>query len=138
MFSTSLSARMLAMSAVFAVVLGAALTVLILAIGNQRSAGRTALRAEQAIATGRALETAAVNLDNGVRAYVISGRPTSMRPYDAAKRAFPGRLAALRKLARRARGERTAPNPMGAKLKDYIALGGEPLIELARDQRETA
>ena len=38
---------MLALSAAFAVVLAAALTLLILAISNQRSAGRTALRAEQ-------------------------------------------------------------------------------------------
>src|SRR3954468_8702822 len=138
MFSTSLSARMLAMSAVFAVVLGAALTVLILAIGNQRSAGRTALRAEQAIATGRALETAAVNLDNGVRAFVISGRPASLRPYKAARSVFPRRLAALRVLATQAPEERNVLNAIEAQFKDYVDLWGEPLIELARDQRDTA
>ena len=129
---------MLALSAIFAIVLAAALTVLILAISNQRSAGRTALRAEQAIATGRALETAAVNLDNGVRAYVISGRPASLRPYNAARRVFPSRLAQLRRLASEAPGERMLLDGIEAQFKDYVDLWGEPLIELARDQRETA
>ena len=126
------------MSAAFAVVLAAALTVLILAISNQRSAGRTALRAEQAIATGRALETSAVNLDNGVRAFVISGRPASLAPFNGARRAYPDRLDALRRLITESPEERLLLDGIDAQIRDYVDLWGLPLIALAREQLRTA
>jgi signal transduction histidine kinase len=129
---------MLALSAAFAVVLGAALTVLILAISNQRSAGRTALRAEQAIAAGRALETSAVNLDNGVRAFVISGRPASLAPFNGSRRVVPARLDALRHLITESPDERRLLNSIDAHIRDYIDLWGLPLIALARDELNTA
>src|SRR3954471_1026099 len=129
---------MLALSAAFAVGLGAALTVLILAISNQRSAGRTALRAEQAIAAGRALETSAVNLDNGVRAFVISGRPASLAPFNGSRRVVPARLDALRHLITESPDERRLLNSIDAHIRDYIELWGLPLIALARDELNTA
>src|SRR4051794_41945285 len=87
---------MLVLSASFAVVVVGAFLVLVLAIGAQRSAGRTALRAQEAIAAGRALETTALTLDNGVRGYVITGRKRSLAPYTSASRAPPPRPAAPR------------------------------------------
>jgi signal transduction histidine kinase len=129
---------MLALSAAFAVVLVAAFVVLIQAISNQRSAGRTALRAEQAIATGRALETAAVNLDNGVRAFVISGRPASLAPFESARRVYPARLAALGRLVSESPQERRILASIDAQIRDYVDLWGLPLIALARDRQQTA
>ncbi len=126
------------MSAAFATVLAAAFLVLMLAIDRQRSAGRTALRAEQAIATGRELETAAVNLDNGVRAYVITGKRKSLAPFEAARRSYPARLATLRRLASGSPEEHRVLDGIETQIQDYIGLWGLPLIEIAQERLETA
>src|SRR3954468_1463704 len=109
-----------------------------LAIDRQRSAGRTALRAEKAIATGQALETEVVNLDNGVRAYVITGRRKSLAPFDTSRREYPGRLAALRRLASGSTEERRLLDRIDGQIQDYIGLWGLPLIEVAQERLETA
>src|SRR4051794_38893639 len=129
---------MLVVSASFAVVLVGAFAILVLAIGAQRSAGRTALRAQEAIAAGRALEATTLNLDNGVRGYVITGRRGSLAPYDAARRAYPGRLAALRRLLSGSRDEAHHLGRIGAGIQDYVDLWGRPLIALADDNLEVA
>src|SRR4051812_5757025 len=116
----SLSARMLVVSASFAVVLVGAFVILVLAIDAQRAAGRTALRAQEAIAAGRALEATALSLDNGVRGYVITGRRGSLAPYDAARRAYPRRLAALRGLLSGSRDEARHLQRIGVGIKDYV------------------
>jgi signal transduction histidine kinase len=134
----SLSARMLVVSASFAVVLVGAFAILVLAIGAQRSAGRTALRAQEAIAAGRALEATTLNLDNGVRGYVITGRRGSLAPYEAARRAYPGRLAALRRVLSGSTDEASHLSRIAEGIQDYIDLWGRPLIAVANENPEVA
>ena len=138
MIARSLSARMLVVSASFAVVLVGAFAVLVLAIDAQRSAGRTALRAQEAIAAGRALEATALNLDNGVRGYVITGRRGSLAPYETAQRAYPQRLAALREVLSGSADEARHLSRIAAGIQDYIELWGRPLIAVANDNLEVA
>src|SRR4051812_41744749 len=113
---------MLVLSASFAVVVVGAFLVLVLAIGAQRSAGRTALRAEEAIAAGRALETTALTLDNGVRGYVITGRKRSLAPYSSASRALPARLTALRRVLSGSGGQRRPLGRPHARPPHHIAF----------------
>src|SRR5439155_26726286 len=82
----SLSARMLLFSAAAAVLLAAAFIVLILATHTSRDAGREALRSQKAITAGEVLEKSVLSLDNGLRAFIINGRPGSLEPYRVAKR----------------------------------------------------
>ena len=129
---------MLVLSASFAVVVVFAFLVLVLAIGAQRSAGRTALRAQEAIAAGRALETTALTLDNGVRGYVITGRKRSLAPYTSASRALPARLAALRAVLSGSADERRLLGRIDVGIHDYMAFWGSPLIQIAQERLETA
>ena len=129
---------MLVLSATLAVALVGAFVVLVLAIGAQRSAGRTALRAQEAIAAGRALEATALNLDNGVRGFVITGRAGSLAPYTSARRSLPGRVTALRDVLSGSRDERRLLGQIAVGIHDYIAFWGQPLILIARDRLETA
>jgi signal transduction histidine kinase len=129
---------MLVLSASFAVAVVGAFVVLVLAIGAQRSAGRTALRAEKAIAAGRALESAALNLDNGVRGYVITGRRRSLEPFRAGRRAYPTRLAALRGVLSGSREERALLERIDVGIHDYVDFWGMPLILIAEERLETA
>jgi signal transduction histidine kinase len=129
---------MLVVSATVAVAVVGAFIVLVLAIGAQRSAGRTALRAQEAIAAGRALEATSLSLDNGVRGYVITGRRGSLAPYLGATRALPARLEALRGVLSGSPQERRLFRGIDVGIHDYIAFWGRPLILIARERLETA
>src|SRR4051794_33464255 len=129
---------MLVASAAVAVVLTTGFLVLMVAVGRQRDAGRIALRAEQAIATGRALETTAINLDNGVRAFVVTGRRESLQPFFSSQRAYPARLAALRRLISGEPAEVRRLDEIEEQIRDYVDLWGRPLIAVAGERVETA
>jgi signal transduction histidine kinase len=134
----SLSARMLLFSTAAAVLLAAAFVVLILATHTARDAGREALRSQKAITAGEVLEKSVLNLDNGLRAYIINGRTRSLRPYVVAKRAWPAELGALRGLIGADPAERAALRRIGGEITDYIDLWAEPLIAVARDRPDVA
>ena len=129
---------MLVASASFAIAVVGAFIVLVLAIGAQRSAGRTALRAQEAIAAGRTLEATSLSLDNGVRGYVITGRRGSLAPYSSALRVLPGRVRAVREVLSGSPEERRLLGRIDVGIHDYIAFWGRPLILIARERPETA
>src|SRR3954452_1594722 len=113
---------MLLFTTAAAVLLAAAFVFLILATHTARDAGREALRSQKAITAGEVLEKSVLNLDNGLRAYIIHGRTRSLRPYVAAKRAWPSELRALRGLSGGDSAERAALRRIGGEITDYIDL----------------
>ena len=129
---------MLLFSAAAAVLLAAAFVVLILATHTSRDAGREAVRSQKAITAGEVLEKSVLNLDNGLRAYIINGRRRSLAPYLAAKRAWPGELRALSGLIGDDPSERGALRPISGQIQDYIDLWAEPLIAVAKDRPDVA
>src|SRR3954466_4548821 len=129
---------MLLFTTAAAVLLAAAFVVLILATHTARDAGREALRSQKAITAGEVLEKSVLNLDNGLRAYIINGRRRSLAPYAAAKRAWPEQLDALRGLSGDDPAERAALGRIGGEIQDYIDLWAEPLIAVAKDRPEVA
>src|SRR4051812_45295303 len=129
---------MLLFTTAAAVLLAAAFVVLILATHTARDAGREALRSQKAITAGEVLEKSVLNLDNGLRAYIINGRRRSLRPYLVAKRDWPKEMAALRGLIGTDPAERSALGPITGEIQDYIDLWAEPLIAVAKDRPEVA
>ena len=93
-FRRSLTIRTLLVGGVLAALLGAVFAVLVVAVREQQAAGRLALRSQQAIGAGSALETSLVNLENGVRGYVASGRERLLEPFRTARRTTPPRPSA--------------------------------------------
>src|SRR3954467_409555 len=129
---------MLLFSTAAAVGLAPAFAFLIVATHTARDAGREALRSQKAITAGEVLEKSVLNLDNGLRAYIINGRRRSLAPYAAARRAWPEQLVALRGLSGDDPAERAALGRIGGEIQDYIDLWAEPLIAVARDRPEVA
>src|SRR3954453_18931656 len=129
---------MLLFSAAAAVLLAAAFIVLIVATRTARDAGREALRSQKAITAGEVLEKSVLSLDNGLRAYIINGRPGSLAPYRTAKRAWPGELRTLGAFIGDDPVERRALRGIGSQIEDYIDLWAEPLVAVARDRPEVA
>src|SRR4051812_50114046 len=105
-----LTARVLIVSGVITLILGAAFVLLIVAVSGQRDAGRLAIRSQEAITAGNELQKSTINLENGLAKFVASGKERSLEPWRAAPRGYPG---AARKLAAPGAGE--AAPPAGAR-----------------------
>ncbi len=129
----SLTARTLLSSAVLATILVVAFAVLVVAVGNLRSAGRVALRAQQAVTVGTELERSAVNLENGLRGFVASERERDLAPFTTARAEYPRQVARLKRLARDDRPLRADVDRVATLMSDYIGLYALPFLETARE-----
>src|SRR5436309_13379536 len=81
-----------------ALLLGAAFVLLVFAVSRQRDAGRLALRSQEAITAGTELEKTAINMENGLRAYVASGRRPSLGPWTAGLHSYPRQVRQVQRL----------------------------------------
>jgi len=75
-----------------ALLLGAAFVLLVVAVSGQRDAGKLALRSQVAITAGTELEKTVINLENGLRGYVASGRQRQLDPWNAGVKTYPGQV----------------------------------------------
>ena len=112
--------------------------VLVVAVREQQAAGRLALRSQQAIGAGSALETSLVNLENGVRGYVASGRERLLEPFRTARRTYPAQAERLSRLVADEPRQQAAVRQITTGINDYVALWALPLVGLADERREVA
>jgi signal transduction histidine kinase len=134
----SLTARTLAISGIFAVMLAASFAVLIFAIEQLRDAGRAAVRAQEAVTVGTELQKSVANLENGLRGYVATGRNSTLTPFDTARRQYPSEVRRLEALAMDDPGLRKEVLGIAQQIGDYVDLWALPLLGVARDDLEVA
>jgi signal transduction histidine kinase len=134
----SLTARTLVVSSAFAVLLCATVIVLIVAMRDQRAAGRLALRAEETRTAVADLERSIVTLDNGLRAFVAAGREAALRPFTSARRIYPAQLRTLTRLVATDPPARRDVRRIREKIDDYVGLWAVPLIGVARERINVA
>lgn len=134
----SLTARTLAISGVFAVLLAAGFALLVVAINSLRDAGRAAVRAQQAVTAGTELEKSVLNLENGLKGYVASGKPAQLAPFQSARREYPRQVARLKALARDDAQLRGDVERISGSIADYLNLWALPVLSIARDDLEIA
>ena len=137
-FRRSITLRTLLVGGVLAAILGAAFAVLVVAVREQQQAGRLALRSQEAIGAGSALETSLVNLENGVRGYVASGRERLLEPFRSARRTYPGQAERLAELVADEPRQQAAVKEITEGIDDYVSLWALPLVGLAADRRDVA
>jgi signal transduction histidine kinase len=137
-YRRSLTIRTLLVGGVLAALLSAAFAVLVVAVREQQAAGRLALRSQEAIGAGSALETSLVNLENGVRGYVASGRERLLEPFRTARRTYPGQAARLSRLVSDEPEQQAAVRHITTGINDYVSLWALPLVGLADDRRDVA
>ena len=137
-FRQSLTARTLAITGVFAVLIAAGFAALLIAVGGLREAGRAAVRAQQAVTAGTELQRSVVNLENGLRGYVASGRESLLEPFHAARRDYPREVRRLRALARDDPRLRADVEAISEQIDDYVNLWALPLLGIARDDISVA
>jgi len=128
------TARTLLVSGILAALLAVGFAVLVIAVGNLREASRVALRAQQAVTAGTELERSVVALENGLRGFVATGLEADLASSDAARRAYPGQVARLKRLARDDPRLRADVRRAATLISDYIGLWAVPLLQTAREQ----
>jgi signal transduction histidine kinase len=134
----SITFRTLLVGGVLAVLLSAAFAVLVVAVREQQAAGRLALRSQRAIGAGSELETSLVNLDNGVRGYVASGRERLVQPFNGARRTYPRQAARLAELVSDDARQQGAVRRIRTGIDDYVTLWALPLLRIARQRLDVA
>ena len=117
-----------------------ALGLLLDAISRQENAANYAQRAEQAVSASARLERVVVDMESGVRGYLLTGTNRFLEPYRKALVLYPTASGALIQTATTARTQRMATDIqthidsyVNSYLRPLVALG--PEISGARTER---
>jgi signal transduction histidine kinase len=90
--SLSLEARLVAASAVLALLIAGAFVILILALSAHREATREQAESRDATVEVLTLQKLVLDMETALRGYVLSGRPSFLQPYEASRRELGPRL----------------------------------------------
>lgn len=131
--SASLSTRLIAGSAVLAVLVAAAFGVLIFAVTSLDDATKRERHAKAVTAETLQLEKQVLDLDTGVRGFVLTGKQSLLAPWRSARAALPERLRAFRLLASTTRGERRRAEELITAINQYVGGYAGAVIELVRE-----
>jgi CHASE3 domain sensor protein len=85
-----LTRRMVVTSGLLALVVGAAFAVLLVSIADLRNQERATTRAQQVLVSANQLERLVVDMETGVRGFVITGQERFLQPWRAAQAASQG------------------------------------------------
>jgi signal transduction histidine kinase len=129
----SLSSRVVAGSAVLAVLVAAAFGVLVFAVTTLDNATKRERHAKAVTAQTLQLEKLVLDLDTGLRGFVLTGKSDLLRPWTSARAALPGRLQAFRQLASTSPAERRRVGALIDAIKLYAYDYATPVVEIAQE-----
>jgi signal transduction histidine kinase len=84
-------------STALAILVGGSFAVLLVVVSDLRASARMELLSEAELDASDRLERLAVDLETGVRGFVITRQEQFLAPFNAARAAFPGQIAALQR-----------------------------------------
>jgi signal transduction histidine kinase len=90
-----LTPRMVIASGLLAVIVGVAFAILLAAVSELRDSGRLAQHSFTELARANRLERLVIDLETGLRGFVLTGEERFLEPYTRARTAFPAQAAAL-------------------------------------------
>jgi signal transduction histidine kinase len=136
MKSVSLSARMIVASVVLALLVAGVFAVFIQAVSALNDATQRERRAKDVRAATVELEKLVIDLETGLRGFVLGGDERFLEPWTAARRDLPRRLRRFERLAS-ASTEDTATQIV-TDIRDYVDGWSAPLVGVARTDPEAA
>jgi CHASE3 domain sensor protein len=95
-----LTVRMIVADAVLVTVVGTTFAFLLLAIAQPRESARLSHHASDQLIAAGAIEKVVIDLETGVRGYVITGKEQFLEPFNNARADFPAQARTLERLAR--------------------------------------
>ncbi|HEV2901978.1 MAG TPA: CHASE3 domain-containing protein [Gaiellaceae bacterium] len=125
-------------SALLTLVVGAAFAVLLVAVADLRDASRAARHSEEVLAAVNELERLVVDLETGVRGFVITGEERFLEPWEAARAAVPARAAALQELVAGNGQQASRARRLGEEANSYVEEYAVPLVDAVRREDPSA
>jgi signal transduction histidine kinase len=131
-FNPSLTARMVGASALLALFVGGVFAVEQLAVSSLRGATSAETRSRDVGRAALALEAQVLDLENGLRGYLIDGKPALLQPWRRARVALPGRVTALKRLVASSPAQRARVATLARAISSFQQDYALPLIAIAR------
>jgi CHASE3 domain sensor protein len=122
---------MVAGFAAFAIVVGVVLALLVSSLDELKDANEQAQRSERAVSLAFAAEKAVVDMETGLRGYLVSGEEEYLDPWRTGRREAPDRLDALVRIASTPEQRRLA-NRLHTQVDAFVRDFGAPLEAAAR------
>jgi signal transduction histidine kinase len=127
-----LTVRMIVADALLVTVVGTTFAFLLLAIAELRESAGLSRHAGDELIAADAVEKVVVDLETGVRGYVLTGQERFLEPWNDARAVFPSQAATLGRLANdnpdEARRVRTIVQGVTSYIEDYAT----PLVDARR------
>jgi signal transduction histidine kinase len=133
-----LTGRMMFASGVLMVILGAAFGVLLLAIADLRDSARIARETRDELIEVDAVEKLVVDLETGLRGFVITREERFLAPWNEARTALPQRTGALERVVAENPEQVRRARAITRSVTSYIEDYGLPLIAAARRGERSA
>lgn len=130
--SASLSARLTAGSALLALLVAAAFGVLVFAVTTLDDATKRERHAKAVAAQTLQLQKLVLDLDTGLRGFVLTGQKDLLAPWTSAKAALPAKLHAFQQLASTTTDERRRAETLVASINGYVYSYAGPVMGVAR------
>jgi signal transduction histidine kinase len=122
---------MIVASAALALLVAAAFGVLVYAVSTVDDATKRERHARAVTATTLELEKLVLDLETGLRGFVITGSPAFLTPWTKARAALPAKLAAFRRAASTPVQKHRAA-ALANLIDDYVNDYAIPVVKLAR------
>lgn len=123
--------------AVGAAVLGL-FAVLVIAYGSMHNAERQDSKAGGVLAASNLLERSVLDLETGLRGYLLSGRAVFLQPYRIAKAAYPAQIRALNRLTAGQPSLHKRSVSLGEGVTAYVRGWTDPIVDLSRSDLTAA
>src|SRR6266496_4717868 len=129
----SLSARLVVGSALLALVVAAAFGVLVFAVTTLDDATKRERHTKAVTAETLRLERLVLDLDTGLRGFVLTGKKDLLRPWTSARHALPGKRRAFLQLASTTPEERRRAEGLVNSIDQYVSDYATPVVEIAQE-----
>jgi signal transduction histidine kinase len=126
-----LTARLLVATAALAVVVGVSFAVLLAALRQERDASELVAESERVLVAATDLEGLVIDLETGVRGFIITREERFLEPWSKARAALPDAIRNLEDAAVVPEQD-AAARRLGEEIEAYVADYSLPLVEAAR------
>jgi signal transduction histidine kinase len=128
----SLSGRLIAGSAILALLVAAAFGVLVFAVTTLDDATKRERHARAVSAQTLQLEKLVLDLDTGLRGFVLTGKKDLLAPWMSARSALPQRLKTFQRLASTTPAERRRAATLVNSINQYVNDYAVPVVVIAQ------
>jgi signal transduction histidine kinase len=137
-FDLSLSMRMIVATAVLALIVAGAFGILVHAVSTLDDATKREAHAKDVTAASVTLEKLVLDLETGLRGFVLTGNERFLQPWSRAREQLPRRLAAFERVATGDRQQARRARDLATLIREYVIDYSEPVVEIARDDPAVA